>query len=378
MDDEPPILVQHLLQFLYTKQYDPVLKSGDCDSAFDRVNFQMEMYAFAEKYQVKDIYNVISRRFTVAVESLNLSDPVRFREHAVDLIHAVYTSTGRSAGHLREVVTAIIFQRSPHRLSLLHSIQFVTLADEKPEIWKDFLLGVLGLVPLHYAPPGSDRASPYALLDQDRLMLFCQDVPTNRRFWTRRVLGLTRPGMNEKETPSVLTSPVLVHKTNELRRCANAPAFWKRWVRALLGVQCNPKLYWCKDGCGEVFEWALPTNAARDTGWPCRKCRKVKKTIDEWEDCAEFEGEDDTAADDQDDQEAEIAANRLEDSATILHDRDFKRPQKRKEPPMDTSYDGAEPCSDDDSPQEPLPAAKKPRFHNLSWAPVAEFYRFGD
>ncbi|KAB2574710.1 hypothetical protein DBV05_g6656 [Lasiodiplodia theobromae] len=378
MDDEPAIPVQLMLQFLYTKQYNPVLKSGDCDSAFDRVNFQMEMYAFAEKYQVKELYSLVARHFAVAVKSINLRDPARFREHAVDLIHAVYTSTGRSADHLRDVVTATIFQRNPHRLSLLHSVEFVALADSKPEIWKDFLLGVLGLVPPSSAPPCSYRASPYALLDQDRLKFFCQDVPTNRRFWTRRVLGLTRPGMNEKETPAVLCSPVLVHKMNELRRCTNAPAFWKRWVRALLGVQCNPKLYRCKDGCGEVFEWALPTNAARDTGWPCRKCLKAKKTVDEWEDCAEVDCDDGTAADDQGDQEAEIAATRLKDCATLHHDRDVKRPQKRKEPPTDALYDGSEPCSDDDPPQEPLPAAKKPRFHNLSWAPVEEFYRFGD
>ncbi|KAL0263097.1 hypothetical protein SLS55_002073 [Diplodia seriata] len=316
MDDEPAQLIESFLQFFYTGNYKPHFTLSSCsspdDSASKLINFHIAMYQLAEKYTVGALQPVAARHFAAALDELDLYTPSRFDAHAIDLLHAVYTSTLRNHGpHLREHVTTAVFQTNPLRRCFVQSRAFVALADAYPEIWKDFLTGVLGLVHIsadadfvgYYnvddyegegtaSPPWSlrgPRLAPFALVDVDSLWRTCEDLPEDRRAWTRAVLML-RSERKEDCLGHRLNKAVLTWRMNELRRSARPAAYWKRWVRALMGVQCDPKAYRCEGGggCGDVFEWALPTKAARDDLWPCRACWKMKKTIDEWEDCVVF------------------------------------------------------------------------------------------
>lgn len=200
----------------------------------------------------------------------------------IDIIEAVYTITPRRVNAfngLREEIVCL-FQRDEHRREFLENIDFTQIADGNPEIWKDFVIGTLGL--------GGCKWGPRWELVGRRMLAVLQDVPRNRQEPTRLALQTSRRSDSFKD---------LRRCKDRLQALSETPAYWKNWAHALTGLQREPGEYRCEI-CDGTFYWALPAKASRMALWPCRAYFALAHTINEWEERIQYHAVEDEDEDD--------------------------------------------------------------------------------
>ncbi|GME61522.1 putative btb poz-like protein [Neofusicoccum parvum] len=289
MDEDPLQIVSVFLEYLYTYNYrDPNFKSDE--ERDETLIFHAHVYAFAEQYDTPGLQQLAATKFCNALTPARKVDCFTI---SLDIMREIYTTTPPRARHLRDIVMTA-FQNDQARRTLLQSKAFIKIANDAPEVWRDFLQGALGLVETRWGIPWVLRDE-----ERDRMIEVLSDIPPRWIPLVRYPLladrGSTNGVLELSKTRSYLREKV--DKT---------PNRYKRIVRALFGLQCDPKTYRC-EGCDETFDWALPAKACRTGPWPCRRGCGVTHTIDEWEDRVEGGGDEDEN-EDEDESEDEIGS----------------------------------------------------------------------
>lgn len=229
MDQESQLVVRCFLEYFYTHDYKYFLVELVCAlHSYESAEMHVEIYAIAERLDLPELKDVAARKFHAVYKSM-LKEflPRQFSEWSfqkiVDIIEAVYTTTPRRVSAfngLREQIVCL-FQRDKHRREFLENIDFTQIADGNPEIWKDFVIGTLGLGDCKWGPR-------LELVGRRRMSAVLQDVPRNRQEPTRLALQTSRRSDSFKD---------LRRCKDRLQALSETPAYWKNWARALTGLQ---------------------------------------------------------------------------------------------------------------------------------------------
>lgn len=222
-------MVRCFLEYFYTHDYKYFLVELVCAlHSYESAEMHVEIYAIAERLDLPELKDVAARKFHAVYKSM-LKEflPRQFSEWSfqkiVDIIEAVYTTTPRRVSAfngLREQIVCL-FQRDKHRREFLENIDFTQIADGNPEIWKDFVIGTLGLGDCKWGPR-------LELVGRRRMSAVLQDVPRNRQEPTRLALQTSRRSDSFKD---------LRRCKDRLQALSETPAYWKNWARALTGLQ---------------------------------------------------------------------------------------------------------------------------------------------